>query len=221
MRAAPGGILLCTLLFDNDECAGSAKCEDRSACDNIPYNGTVIGCLLTGFPEVADSAVVEFQIAVFHSLPIAEAVLAGSGNYLADLQHLAAIHAEGVAGVTGNTTGSGLVVTNLGVFVGAGFLRGAAGGDGQIFGSFLAEELPCQFGIVDKYVAVALDGINHFVTTHFPGVHRVEGTPFQQHINALEYIGDTGLISVGNKGMVEMLKDEFTNYHYGSDKEDE
>ena len=37
----------------------------------------------------------------------------------------------------------------------------------------------------------------------------------------LEYIGDTGLISVGNKGMVEMLKNEFTNYHYGSDKEDE
>ena len=37
----------------------------------------------------------------------------------------------------------------------------------------------------------------------------------------LEHIGDTGLISVGNKGMAEMLKDEFTNYHYGSDKEDE
>ena len=32
----------------------------------------------------------------------------------------------------------------------------------------------------------------------------------------LEYIGDTGLFSVSNKAMVDMLKDEFTNYHYGS-----
>ena len=33
---------------------------------------------------------------------------------------------------------------------------------------------------------------------------------------SLEYIGDTGLFSVSNKAMVDMLKDEFTNYHYGS-----
>ena len=33
----------------------------------------------------------------------------------------------------------------------------------------------------------------------------------------LEYIGDTGLISVGDKAMVDTLKDEFTNYHYGED----
>ena len=33
----------------------------------------------------------------------------------------------------------------------------------------------------------------------------------------LEYIGDTGLISVGDKAMVDALKDEFTNYHYGED----
>lgn len=36
----------------------------------------------------------------------------------------------------------------------------------------------------------------------------------------LEYIGDTGLFTVGSKAMIDMLKDEFTNYHYGS-KEDE
>lgn len=33
---------------------------------------------------------------------------------------------------------------------------------------------------------------------------------------SLEYIGDTGLFSVSNKAMVDMLKDEFTNYHYDS-----
>ena len=37
---------------------------------------------------------------------------------------------------------------------------------------------------------------------------------------SLEYICDTGLFSVSNKAMVDMLKDEFINYHYGS-KEDE
>lgn len=36
---------------------------------------------------------------------------------------------------------------------------------------------------------------------------------------SLEYVGDTGLLSVDNKAMIDTLKDEFTNYHYGS-KED-
>ena len=37
---------------------------------------------------------------------------------------------------------------------------------------------------------------------------------------SLEYVGDTCLISIDNKAMIDTLKDEFTNYHYGS-KEDE
>lgn len=38
---------------------------------------------------------------------------------------------------------------------------------------------------------------------------------------SLEYVGDTGLISIDNKAMIDTLKDEFTNYHYGCDKEEE
>lgn len=33
----------------------------------------------------------------------------------------------------------------------------------------------------------------------------------------LVYIGDTGLISIGDKAMAEAFMDEFTNYHYGED----
>ena len=38
---------------------------------------------------------------------------------------------------------------------------------------------------------------------------------------SLEHVGDTGLISIDNKAMIDMLKDEFTAYHYGCDKKEE
>lgn len=38
---------------------------------------------------------------------------------------------------------------------------------------------------------------------------------------SLECVGDTGLISVDNKAMIDMLKDEFTTYHYGCDNKEE
>lgn len=38
---------------------------------------------------------------------------------------------------------------------------------------------------------------------------------------SLEYVGDTGLISIDNKAMIDMLKDEFTAYHYGCDNKEE
>ena len=37
---------------------------------------------------------------------------------------------------------------------------------------------------------------------------------------SLEYIGDTGLFSVSSKAMIDMLKDEFTNYHYGIEEDE-
>ena len=37
---------------------------------------------------------------------------------------------------------------------------------------------------------------------------------------SLEYIGDTGLLSVSDKAIVDMFKDEFTNYHYGSEEDE-
>ena len=64
------------------------------------------------------------------------------------------------------------------------------GGRYHIFGHFPVEDLPCQFGIVDKHIAVALDTVDHFVAAHFPSVHRVQLMPLQQHIDALEHIGD-------------------------------
>lgn len=37
---------------------------------------------------------------------------------------------------------------------------------------------------------------------------------------SLEYIGDTGLLAIGDKAMVDMIKKEFTNYHYGSEEDE-
>lgn len=38
---------------------------------------------------------------------------------------------------------------------------------------------------------------------------------------SLEYIGDTGLISIGDKELVQSFRKSFIDYHYGSDEEDE
>lgn len=37
---------------------------------------------------------------------------------------------------------------------------------------------------------------------------------------ALEYMGDTGLIAIGNKTIADTFKNEYVSYHYDFDKED-
>ena len=37
----------------------------------------------------------------------------------------------------------------------------------------------------------------------------------------LEYVGDTGIISIGDKELVKSFKQSFIDYHYGSEEDEE
>ena len=75
----------------------------------------------------------------------------------------------GVAGNGGNRIGSAAV-------------HRLAGGRLHIGRNFLTENLPSQFGIIDKNITVALDVLRLVVSAHFPGVDRVHFTPLQEGV---------------------------------------
>ena len=74
------------------------------------------------------------------------------------------------------------VAGNGGDRIGSAAVHRLAGGCLHIGRYFLTENLPSQFGIIDKNITVALDVLRLVVSAHFPGVDRVHFTPLQEGV---------------------------------------
>ena len=113
----------------------------------------------------------------------------------------------GGAAVLAQVKGGQLTDGNLGGLsfgLGGSFGLGVGGGGGDLtvhggegrgdhtLGNLAAEHEPCQLGVINEGIAVALNTLNHLVAAHFPRVYGVKLAPSQQYIHAFEDLGHVG-----------------------------
>ena len=94
----------------------------------------------------------------------------------------------GLAGIKGiSLIRAGRCSGNTGVEVVVVALVGSTGRGLHICGNFFTKEQESEFGVVNKNVTGAGNGLNRVVASKLPGVNRVGFHPRKQNLNALHY----------------------------------
>ena len=106
------------------------------------------------------------------------------------------------AGSNGNNACAKVVVVAL--------VAGFTGGSCHICGDFCAEENERKFGVVNKNVTGAGDGLDRVVTTKLPSINGVSFHPFKQNFKAFHYTG--GAPSIGGVAPTNVNIKEDTCY---------